>query len=78
MCNALCMKRVEGALAKMHGSQEVVIHVTSVRELHRLVSKDIYQNLGNVQEAYEMSPSYDDLLKQFTLWLWMEKEEREG
>ena len=55
-----------GALAKRHGSREVVTHVTSVRELHRLVSKDIYQNLGNVQEAYEMIPSYDDLLKQFT------------
>ena len=41
-------------------------HVTSVRELHRLVSKDIYQNLGNVQEAYVIIPSYDYLLKQFT------------
>ena len=66
MCNALCMKRVEGALAKRHGSREVVTHVTSVKELHRLVSKDIYETITNVQEAYEMIPSYDYLLKQFT------------
>ena len=45
MCNALCMKRVEGALAKRHGSREVVTHVTSVKELHRLVSKDIYETI---------------------------------
>lgn len=37
-CNSLCLKRVEGALAKRHGSREVVTHVTSVRELYRLVS----------------------------------------
>ena len=66
MCNVLCMKRVEGALAKRHGSREVVTHETSVKELHRLVSKDIYDKFSNIQEAHDMIPSDDYLLKHFT------------
>ena len=41
LCNDLCKRRVEGALAKRHGSQEVVSHVTTISELHRLVSNMI-------------------------------------
>jgi hypothetical protein len=65
-CNNLCMKRVEGALAKRHGSREIVTHVTSVRELYRLVSKEISESFPDVNKAHELIPSYDYLLKQFT------------
>ena len=65
-CNEMCMKRVEGALAKRHGSREVVTHVTSIRELHRLISKEVQECYPDVQEAHNMTPSYDYLLKQFT------------
>jgi hypothetical protein len=41
LCNDLCNRRVKGALAKRHGSTERVEHVTSVSELHRLISKEI-------------------------------------
>ncbi len=47
LCNDLCKRRVEGALAKRHGSQEVVSHVSTISELHRLVSNmitNIYTN----------------------------------
>ena len=41
LCHDLCMKRVSGALAKRHGMIEEVEHVTSVRELWRLVSHQV-------------------------------------
>jgi hypothetical protein len=37
LCNDLCERRVAGALAKRHGSNERVDHVTSINELHRLM-----------------------------------------
>ena len=72
LCNDLCRRRVEGALAKRHGSQEVVSHVTTISELHRLVSsmiQEIYTNPENgeidYQKIYDSIPSIDYTQKQF-------------
>lgn len=72
LCNDLCRRRVEGALTKRHGSQEVVSHVTTISELHRLVSsmiQEIYTNTENGeighQKIYDCTPSKDYTQKQF-------------
>lgn len=72
LCNDLCKRRVEGALAKRHGSEEVVSHVSTISELYRLVSNmitHIYTNneSGEIdsQKIYDNIPSLDYLRKQF-------------
>ena len=73
LCNDLCKRRVEGALAKRHGSQEVVSHVSTISELYRLVSNmitHIYtnQDSGEIdyQKVHDSIPSLDYLRKQFS------------
>ena len=72
LCNDLCRRKVEGALAKRHGSQEVVSHVSTISELHRLVSKIITVRFTNTdtdevdhQKVYDNIPSLDYTRKQF-------------
>lgn len=72
LCNDLCKRRVEGALAKRHGSQEVVSHVTTISELHRLVSnmiEEIYTDkdsgIVDHQRVHDSIPSKDYTQKQF-------------
>lgn len=72
LCHDLCRKRVSGALAKRHGIIEEVEHVTSIRELWRLVSKEIEvhftdeSNVFDVDEVARNIPSYDYLTKQLS------------
>lgn len=72
LCNDLCKRRVEGALAKRHGSQEVVSHVSTISELYRLVSNLITTMYTNNdtneidhQKIYDSLPSLDYTRKQF-------------
>ena len=72
LCNDLCKRRVEGALAKRHGSQEVVSYVSTISKLHLLVSNMITnihtdKDTGEINhdEIHNKIPSLDYTRKQF-------------